>query len=318
MRNEFIDTRKAIISILGYFDIFNYPLNRQEIKVFLPIIKTDMELEEGIISLLLEKSIFLIQDFYTLRYDPGLIERRKVGNRKAQEMMKTAGQVGRFLSQFPFIKGLAISGSLSKNYADQKSDIDHFLITTKNRLWIARTLLFFLRKFASLMGEQDKYCLNYFIDEEELQIKEKNIYTAMELVTLANPIGNETYDHFLLANSWARDFFPNHPFLHIRAKRVKENMFKRIVESCLNNTIGDYLDNLLMKITTRIWQFQIKSGRRDSKNQLRVVDFDKHFTKLNPRNFQEVFLSGYESKLLGLFQKMDLQNQIQNLGNKSA
>jgi len=305
MRKDLLETQKAIISILVYFDLFDYPLIFNEISRFLPIKRTDSELEEGIINLLFGKKIFLIQDFYLLRDDKGLVDRRIKGNRKAMEMMKKAERIGEFLSQVPFIKGLGISGSLSKNYADHTSDIDHFLIIKRNRLWLARGILFFLRKIAIMLGRKDDFCLNYFIDEDGLQIKDKNIYTAMELITLANPMGNEVYENFLESNTWAMDFFPNYPYTSIKAKKIKENHLKRTIEKFLDNRFGDYLNMLCMRLNTYLWDRDKQLGKRDSKNQVRVVVFDQHCTKLNPMNFQEVFLVNYEKKLSELFEKID-------------
>jgi hypothetical protein len=100
------------------------------------------------------------------------------------------------LYRFPFVRGIGISGSLSKNYADEDADIDFFIITSRNHLWIARTFLHGLKKLSFLVGKQDWYCMNYFIDEEALVIAEKNIFTATEVVTL-KPVCGEKRDYNL-------------------------------------------------------------------------------------------------------------------------
>ncbi len=59
-----------------------------------------------------------------LKNEPFLVERREKGNTKAAEMIAIARKVGDLLIRFPYVRGIAISGSLSKNFADDDSDID--------------------------------------------------------------------------------------------------------------------------------------------------------------------------------------------------
>jgi predicted nucleotidyltransferase len=118
--------------------------------------------------------------------------------------MTKAKGVGRLLIKFPFVRGVGISGSLSKNFADDKSDIDLFIITEKDRLWIARTLMHCFKKLTFLANRQHHYCMNYYVDEQQLQIAEKNIYTAIEVDTLIPLEGDVVFEQFYTANTWTR------------------------------------------------------------------------------------------------------------------
>jgi len=86
-------------------------------------------------------------EFYCLFNNYALAERRKKGNDAAAKLLKKADKAANFIAAFPFVKGVAISGSLSKKFADEDADIDFFIITAANRLWLARTFLhLFLKK----------------------------------------------------------------------------------------------------------------------------------------------------------------------------
>jgi hypothetical protein len=54
------------------------------------------------------------------------------------------------------------------------------------------------------------FCLNYFIDEEKLQIKEQNIFTAVEVATLMPLKGRTVFKDFFQANDWVYQYLPNH------------------------------------------------------------------------------------------------------------
>src|SRR2546430_6574247 len=89
------------------------------------------------------------------------------------------------------------------------TDIDFFIITSANRLWIARTCMHLFKKLTFLTGRQHWYCMNYYIDEEALNIEEHNIFTATELITLLPVCGNGTMQRFFQMNSWVSVYFPN-------------------------------------------------------------------------------------------------------------
>ena len=128
--------------------------------------------------------IYKIDEFYALHNDLFMVVRRRNGNKNAHREIQNAIKATGILSKFPFVEGLALSGSLSKNYADENTDIDFFIITKANRLWIARTLMHIFYRFAVLAGKRNWFCMNYYIDETALEIEEKNIFTAIEIVTI--------------------------------------------------------------------------------------------------------------------------------------
>jgi len=111
------DIRENILATLAYFDLFNYPITRGEIYLFLQN-KYDYEVFDDALNGLLKGGvIYLFDKFYSLKNDHYLVVRRNEGNQKAQELIKIAEKVGSILIKFPYVRGIAISGSLSKNYA---------------------------------------------------------------------------------------------------------------------------------------------------------------------------------------------------------
>ena len=136
-----MSVKQNILAALSYFDIFDYPLTQTEIGQFLKADYRHGEFAEELQNLVMENWIYKLDEFYSLQHNYSLANRRRKGNVKAKDMLQTAGKIAGFLSAFPFVKGVAVSGSLSKNFADENSDIDFFIITEKNKLWIARTFM---------------------------------------------------------------------------------------------------------------------------------------------------------------------------------
>ncbi|MCC8427184.1 nucleotidyltransferase domain-containing protein [Mucilaginibacter sp. UR6-11] len=291
------EAKENILATLAYFDIFKYPLTSGEIYLFLKNRYDQPDFELALKCLVASRSVYQFSNFYTLKNDYSLIARRYNGNKKAAELIKIAVRVGDMLIRFPYVRGIAISGSLSKNFADENSDIDLFIITAKNRLWIARTLMHTFKKLTFLVGKQDYFCMNYYIDEEQLEIKEKTIYTAIEVVTLIPLQGDTVIEQFYAANSWTREYLPNKIMRLSSAKPLRPTLFKVLFEKLLNNPVGNAIDSRLMKITAGRWNKKTAQKKLNSKGAIMAMDADKHYAKPDPGNFQARLLEQYKNKM---------------------
>lgn len=295
-----VSTEKAeltILKTLAYFDIFDYPLTEKEIKNFLDSPLTDDEFRSALEELVLSKTVFRFAEFYFLHDDPFTVERRLAGNRRAQKLIWKAEKIGRFLHQFPYVRAVAISGSLSKGYAEEKADIDFFIITKANRLWISRTCLHLFKKLTFLVGRQDLYCMNYFIDEDVLTIQEKNIYTATEIVTLYPVSGSSVIRGFFDANEWVEEWLPEYPFPDGSRRMERRSLFKNFAEWFFDQRFGNWVDNALFKWTTRRWQRKEKRREKNSKGRVMNLVTNKHFAKSDPEAFQKKIVELYEARI---------------------
>jgi predicted nucleotidyltransferase len=296
-----------ILATLAYFDMFNYPLTQAEVYLFLGN-KIKFELfNDALICLFNEGIIHRFDKFYTLSTDDLIASRRIEGNKKAAKLIKVAEKVGNLLIKFPYVRGIAISGSLSKNFADAGSDIDLFIITEKNRLWIARTLMHCFKKLTFLVNKEHLFCMNYYIDMQQLEIPEKNIYTAIEVCTLIPLQGDITFKEFYAANTWTSEFLPNKNMRIASALPVKKTFLKMLIEALFNYSPGNALDNMLMKITRNRWLKKTVLKQLNSHGNVLSLLTDKHFAKPNPKNFQGKLLSAYGYKVSCLLSKYEGQ-----------
>jgi hypothetical protein len=288
----------SILKTIAYFDLFNYPVTAAEIRFFLGREARLDEVEDALETLVKERYLFRTDAFYSLQDDPRLADRRLRGNRHAKELLEIAERISGFLYQFPYVRGIGISGSLSKNFADENADIDYFIITRANRLWIARTLMHLFKKLSFLRGHQDWYCMNYYVDEDALEIEEKNVFTATELISLLPIRGNGGLVKFFNANNWAASFLPQYRNRQREATQSPRFSFlKRALESLFNNRVGDWLDNFLCKLTSRRWQHKEQRGEVSRNGYTMSLLTGKHFSRPNPAMLQRRILTTYQSKL---------------------
>lgn len=289
---------ESILKVVAYFDIFNYPVTMEEVHQFLDQTVSNEELEMEVGRLLNKQMIWQLGHFYSLRNDPKLEQRRVTGNRMAVERLKTARRISRVLAWCPYIRGIGISGSLSKNFAYEGSDFDFFLITAVNRLWIARTFQHTFIKVFSWLGLRRLCCLNYYVDEQALEIPEKNIFTAIEVATLIPARGNHCFQQFFSANSWTGDFIPNVLFKKIPAKEISSWPLKKCMEWVLNNRLGDRIDNALMRFFSRRWTILMAKEKVTATGFTPgAVVIEKHLCKPLPHHFQQNILNRFQQRM---------------------
>ena len=305
------DTDQRILKTLAYFDIFHYPLLSDEVLQFHGMISTPAIIEESLQSLRKDDLIFFIDGFYALNNDITLASKRKKANALAAEQMVIAKRAAKILSKFPYVKGLAISGSLSKNFGTEKADIDFFIITAANRLWIARTIMHLYKKFTFLTGRDNWFCMNYYVDEAVPGIEEKNIFTAIEIATLLPMYGKTAIDNFVLANSWSAAYFPHSPVVTNNVPETKKGFISRFTEKIFAYGLGNRIDNQLMKITGNRWKKKAERNQKNVKGNPLGMKVSKHCSKPDPKNFQDKVIAAYQKKLDGLLNR---KTEIRKVG----
>jgi len=289
---------ESVLKVIAYFDMFHYPITMEEIHQFLDQPLSDGELEMAVRQLLNKQAIWQLDRFYSLRNDQHLAERRVKGNKLAVRELKYATKVARIIFRYPFVRGIAISGSLSKNFAYEDSDFDFFIITAPNRLWIARVFLLMTARILFTIGLRRICCLNYYIDEKALEIEERNIFTAVEIVTLLPVQGNECFRRFFAANQWTGKYLPNSGYRRMQGREPVFLPLKRCIEWLMDNRFGSSVDNYLMKLFRRHWdKLLLRNKLAKDGVPMGAVMSGKHMCKPDSRYFQQKMLNNYREKL---------------------
>lgn len=294
--------KSSILKALLYSDIFRYPLTAGEIYSRLSTNHTNIsEVQNELDELSKQGIVFSTHNFFSVKNDPGLAERRLLGNRRAEEIMPFAIRRAQMIYQFPFVRAVSISGSLSKNFMDEKSDLDYFVVTTPGRLWIARASMA-LYKRIFFRNSHRYFCANYFIDSQNLRIEEQNIFTASELSTLIPVCGQHIYHRLIAENKWLVNFYPNFKQHSDSEEYGKASWLKKFSEGLLS-LVATPLDNWLLRQALRRWKRQF--GSHFTEQDFAVAfKSGKHVSKNHPNHFQKSVTDLYEQKVTTYFQQV--------------
>jgi len=244
----------AVLQTLRYFEFFEHALYSEEVHKYLTIKSTRDELSSTLKDLQKIGEIVSKEGLYAL--SQAHIELRLKHIKRNQKMMKAAKRVGAFIHRFPYVRGVYLSGSLSKHGVTGKDDdLDFFIITKAGRVWAAKFLLIAFKKIV-LLNSEKYFCINLLMSEEELVLNKKNIYIATEAASLV-ALTNESLLHaFLAANPWVQKQFPN---LEVEPQKERRKGFKPL-ESAMEFIVGRVLERKAHSLFTRHVEQQHKAS----------------------------------------------------------
>lgn len=319
--------RNNILVTLAYYDVFDFPLKKEEIFEFLISFEhleekrektlALMDLESELERLVVEGTIDFSDDFYFL-FDrdylvPLRLRREKMARKKWRKVFRAVG----WLKFLPYIKAVFASGSLAMNNMEELGDLDVLVVAKHGRIWLSRLLISSLlslvgvrRKYSDKIAP-DKVCLNHYITDKSLHIPYKSIYTAQTYINL-KPIfvsDPRIITEFYKANSWLGDYIQNFNYnlgyddimiYHRKGFKGLEKSFLAkiatgIGEAFLNGRIGGWLER-----RAKNWQVKrIEEHKKQNPPGGRVVYNDEQL-EFHPGSVEKEIIERYNQRLKNL------------------
>lgn len=136
-----------------------------------------------------------------------LWEIRKIRQEVSARKLIQAREIAWQLKVIPTIVGVFATGSVAANNAKKGADIDLMIITFPTTLWMTRLVVFIWLK---LLGKlKNPYCPNIFLDLNHLEIQEKNLFTAHEILQAKCLYDRGEVERlWLQKNIWVKDYLP--------------------------------------------------------------------------------------------------------------
>ncbi len=241
-------SRSAVVLTLAYFSLFKHPLREAELLEFIHFFAISPEEGRAAISDLVNRGILESSEgVIFLKGDSELAGVRTERERRAEEWRPRVSRSIKSLSCLPFIRGLFISGSLSKGTQDLNGDIDFLVVTAPNRLW---TVQFFATLLMKLLPASLRrcYCVNYFLSQDQLTIPDRTLFSATEIAFLKPVMGREVCTRFFEQNTWIRAFYPNRSVPEGPVLDSKASTFQRMLEWPLSGTLGDHFEAWISRL----------------------------------------------------------------------
>jgi hypothetical protein len=236
---------EAILHTLVYADLFDYPLTTPEIHRYLTGRRASLpEVEEYLAQKGPTDGRFAsIPPYWYLDRRHQLVRLRREREAFSQALWPQAKRYGRLMAAVPFVRMVAITGSLAmNNVSDEQDDIDFLIATVRNRVWLARGIVILVVHLAQQHGLE--LCPNYVIAEHQLQLGEGSLFTAHELAQIIPLRGIQVYKRLMESNAWITDYLPN-----VTPRSAGEGEMggaaqrgQHLMETMLGGGLGDMLE----------------------------------------------------------------------------
>jgi hypothetical protein len=238
--------RTGLLLTMAYSDVFNYAMSLEEIQRYLVGASASATEVRQLAWEETNQTHRLSQqgEVICLAGREELFDVRRRRQAVAQERWAAARAYGHILAGLPFVRLVAVTGSLAMNNAEAGGDIDYMIITAAGRLWLCRAMTILVVRWAAQRGE--RLCPNYLISQDNLESKPQNLYNAHELAHMV-PLSNlELYQHMREMNAWTGWYLPNahsapkHTLPYKPGRWVRPA--QRLGEACLSGQMGERLE----------------------------------------------------------------------------
>lgn len=212
--------QNSILRTIHYFDMFSFPLTREELYRFLwqsPVMNySDFS------DYLNQEKIPGIEEYdgycYLSNRQENIVE-RNLSLVYSETRLRRARLVVKFLRSIPFLRAIFVCNTVASGTAKSQSDIDFFIISAPKRAWIVRLFsnlilrVFGLRTYKNQIS--NRICLSFFVDEKHLDLSSLRIanddvhfvYWIYQMVPIFDP--KKIHEKFLHLNQWIKVFLPN-------------------------------------------------------------------------------------------------------------
>ena len=293
VENKLSPTSERVLQIISYFDSFDYPVKFDELQSLLDFEKN--EIRNALTSLINGNRVSNVNGYYFVPGKYWTIRKRVKSNRIFRNSLPKILRSGWILSHIPFVRGLILTGSSSKEILEKNDDFDFLVIVEPNHLWLSRTLIIALRKLISFnfkFKNSQYFDCNYFLSEKALRIMDKNEFTAIEIF-FAKPIFNyDNYQKFIKKNQWITQYF-RLPKMNKSTPLVKNRIqiIQTLLETLIKISIKMFYKN--KSIEKELYsRYYYQSLKRKSVLSLKEYKIKKSLTQIkNSNNTQSYMIS---------------------------
>jgi hypothetical protein len=198
----------AILRSVLYASLFEYPLTLPEVRQSLLERVQD---ESAILrtyraSSRLQRHVEYRDGFFFPRGRAAWIPERRRRRTISLSLLDRNRRMLKLICAIPFVRLVALSGSVASLNADRGADVDLFVMTRGRHAWTVTLAVVLLAKLAR---RRRVICANYVMADTELTIARQDVFSANQVIHLRPVIGADAFRDLLAANPFVERLYPN-------------------------------------------------------------------------------------------------------------
>lgn len=234
-------SKSLILKTIRLANFFESAFTKRQVFEYLPDSMSETEFHYSLLQLEIENEI-LIENEYVFENSGQTNCHEK--RRWSQSIFKKNKKYISLISFLPWIKFIGLTGANAFESCKKTDDVDMFIVTQKNRLWLTYIFIVILSK---LLGKRNILCVNYLVDTENLKINQKSYYNAVQLIQMKSIFNADYKEKIINNNKWIFDFIPNARYEKTCDSFYLVNIFSRN-DSNINSSILSKIDNKIFKL----------------------------------------------------------------------
>ena len=252
----------AFLRSVTYAALFDYPLTLAQLQASL----VEVRAEEAVVASWWRDSEFLqatVEHRDGLYFPAGRAELLPTRTRRealSRDLLEREHRVLSLVARMPFVRMVALSGSLAHLNAERSADLDLFVITAPGRVWSVTLSVLVISR---LLGWRKRMCLNYVISERAMAIEPADLFSANQIIHLRPIVGHDVFERFVNANPFVKALYPNFE-TGTAGKPGPKSPFER----ALSFGAGRVLESLARAIYS--WHLERRAATWQSVDQVRL------------------------------------------------
>jgi hypothetical protein len=266
-----IPTREQELAVLRsviYASLFEYPLTIAQLESSLLGVRADAAtiVEWWRSSHLLQSTVEQRDGLFFPAGRCDLIATRARRETLSRQLLDRDRRMLATVSAIPFVRMVALSGSLAHLNAEGAADLDLFVITAPHRVWSVMVALLVI---ARVLGWRTRLCLNFIVSEQAMAIEPRDLFSANQIIHLRPLSGARVFERFVKANGFVRDFYPNFEIGdRLSAAGARPARWRRCLEAALEIGIAPIAERLSRALYG--WHLARKASTWQSRDQVRL------------------------------------------------
>lgn len=262
------DQELAVLESVIYASLFDYPLTLEQLHASLIGVRADA----GTIAAWwrnsdrLQSAIEHRDGWYFPSGRGDLIATRARREVLSRELLDRDRRILAMVAHLPFVRMVALSGSLAHLNAEGSADLDLFVITAPHRVWSVTVAAVLLSK---LLGCRKRVCVNFVVSERALKIEPEDLFSANQIIHLRPVSGHDVFARFVKANGFVRTFYPNFE-LREDLKTLRPQDPKTSIERLLSLGPAQLAERISRALYG--WHLNRKAATWQSRDQVRLEE----------------------------------------------
>lgn len=211
------EIKEAILDVLAYYAVMGLRVDFDTIYFYLPIKASHLAVKKQLSNLIKRGRVRLVKD----RYGLASVNYKSQEPMAAQQqkLMHKAHRWAKFFKLVPAIKSIAVVNSVAIGHPHEESDIDLFIITSPNRIFLTKGFLMYFLKLVKQLEDQHasagKFSLGMFLttkgaklEKDMMKVNEPDL--VFRMITAKPIYGSDVWYSILKNDPYMNEKLPNY------------------------------------------------------------------------------------------------------------